>query len=407
MHSGLRATLAELRSRYWVPKGRQMVKKIIHGCLVCKRLLSKAYGNPPAADLPEFRVKQSVPFSQTGLDMAGPVYVKGKEFGTSRKVYIALFTCAVTRAVHLELVTDLSAPTFRRCLRRFIARRGVPTLLVSDNAKQFKAAAKALKQLFNHPEVRHDLDIQRIEWKFNLERAPWWGGFFERMVGSVKSCLRRVVGNARLSYEELETLLTEVEATLNFRQLTYDDSELNGEVLTPSHLVYGRRILTLPDEIVEPEEAKSGNQGTCSARMRYLSLKLAHYWNRWRKEYLVSLREFHRGKTEARNSEIESGDVVTVFEEGKKRGQWKTGIVEGLVIGKDKVVRGARVRVITKGKPTSISRPVQHLYPLEIRCNADFSKRKVQARECEPIKLRPQRSAALDATWKSRLMLDS
>ncbi|CAB3999831.1 E3 ubiquitin- ligase DZIP3, partial [Paramuricea clavata] len=132
---------------------------------------------------------ESPPFDKVGVDFAGPLYVKqGKSM---RKVYIALFSCCVTRALHLELVEDLSAQTFRRCLRRFTAARGNPSIIVSDNAKTFKAVEKTLKHLFDHPEVKSDLEVRRIEWKFNLERAPWWGGFFERMVRNVKVCLRK------------------------------------------------------------------------------------------------------------------------------------------------------------------------------------------------------------------------
>ena len=109
--------------------------------------------------------------------------MKGKK-GEMEKVYIALFSCCVIRAVHLELVEDLSAAAFRRYLRRFTARHGTPALIVSDNAKTFQATEKALNELFNHPEVRADLGNMRVEWKFNLERAPWWGGFFERMVAN-------------------------------------------------------------------------------------------------------------------------------------------------------------------------------------------------------------------------------
>ena len=99
--------------------------------------------------------------------------------------------------------------------------------------------------------------------------------------------------------------------------------------------------------------------------------------------------------------------MVIVYEEGKKRGQWKTGIVQTLISGRDKVVRGALVRVITKGKPIQLSRPIQHLYPLEIKCNTDFSKSVAPAKEREPTRRLPQRSAAIDAKWKSTLMLDS
>ena len=286
LHSGVKATLAELRSRFWVPRGRQVVKKILGECVTCRKLTGKPYSAPPTAALPDFRVKEAPPFSRVGVDFAGPLYVKQKS-GEMDKAYIALFSCCVTRAVRLELVKDLSTAAFRRCLRRFIARNGTPALIVSDNAKTFQATEKALTRLFSHPEVRADLERDKIEWKFNLERAPWWGGFFERMVASVKQCLKKTLGNARLSFDELSMLLTEVESTLNSRPLTYEYSDVDEEVLTLSHLIYGRRMKTLPDEIVEPDDAL--NHESSSARFKYLSTKLAHFWNRWRKEYLANL----------------------------------------------------------------------------------------------------------------------
>ena len=169
--NGVTATLAELRSRYWVPKGRQEVKGVLSECVTCMKLKGKLYSSPPTAALPEFRVTEAPPFSKVGVDFAGPLYVKSKS-REMEKVYIALFSCCMTRAVHLELVEDLSAAAFRRCLRRFTAKNGVPALIVSDNAKTFQATEKALNELFNHLEVPADLEYMRIEWKGNLERAP-------------------------------------------------------------------------------------------------------------------------------------------------------------------------------------------------------------------------------------------
>lgn len=111
LHGGVRETLAELRSKFWVPKGRQCMKKVLSRCAICKRLEGKAYGAPRSAALPEFRVKEAPPFSKVGVDFAGPVHVKAPT-GGMKKVYIALFSCCVTRALHLELVEDLSAETF-------------------------------------------------------------------------------------------------------------------------------------------------------------------------------------------------------------------------------------------------------------------------------------------------------
>ena len=186
-----------------------------------------------------------------------------------------------------------------------------------------------------------------------LRKSTLVGGFFERMVASVKYNLRKTLGNARLSYEELLTVLVEVECMLNARPLTCEYNKVHGEVLTPSHLICGRRVKSLPDEITEPDDVV--NEDQCSAQFKYLSTRLNHFWNRWRWEYLANPREFHRCKAQNRGRTVEVGDVVAVYEEEKKRGEWKIGVVESLVKGKDSIVRGAKVRVITKGKPTHLS----------------------------------------------------
>ena len=403
-HGGVRSTLGELRSRFWVPKGRQVVKKVISECVTCKREQGKPYQAPPAAALPEFRVKQAPPFSKVGVDFAGPLYVKS-ETGKMAKAYIALFTCCVTRAIHLELVTDLAAATFVRCLRRFAARRGTPTLIVSDNAKTFKASEKVLRKLYDHPEVRAYLENERIEWRYNLERAPWWGGFFERLVGSVKRGLRKVLKNAKLTSDELVTTLIELEGTLNSRPLTYEYDELGAEMLTPAHLIYGRRLSTLPDELRNDDEE---NELGMLKRFRHLARLRIHFWNRWRREYLADLREHHRstGKKGA-VKEVEIGDVVLVHGEHMKRGSWQMGKVVELIVGRDKEVRGAKVKLLTRGKPVQVSRPVQKLYPLEHSIHTVEEEAR-EEHDSIPVVARqiPRRAAALDSGWRTRYMLD-
>ena len=217
MHNGVKETLCSLREKYWIARGRQVVKREIHMCNVCRKLEGKPYASPDHAPLPDFHVSEEYPFSHTGVDFAGPIFVKTslRKETEMTKSYIALYTCASTRAVHLELVPNLTADAFIRSFRRFTSRRGVPKLMVSDNVKTFKSAENKLSALFDFKEVQDYFLAKRIQWKYNLEEAPWWGGFWERMVKSTKRCLKKVLKNARLSYDELTTILIEVEAVLN------------------------------------------------------------------------------------------------------------------------------------------------------------------------------------------------
>ena len=135
--------------------------------------------------LPSYRVQQSFPFANTGLDYAGPLFVH-QVYDDQRmemhKTWVVLYTCAVTRAIHLDLVPDTSASAFIRSLKRFIGRRGVPNLMISDNATCFK-----------NEEVKLNEELLRlhVQWQFIVEASPWWGGFWERLVQTVKRSLRK------------------------------------------------------------------------------------------------------------------------------------------------------------------------------------------------------------------------
>ena len=142
LHNGVKETLTLLRSRYWIIRGRQYMRKVLNECRICRQYGSKSFSGPPSPSLPDFHVKASPPFTTTGVDYAGPLYLK-----RGNKVWICLFTCCVMRAVHLELVSDMTPKAFILCLRRFSDRRGTPLRIVSDNSKTFKAANKILLSL--------------------------------------------------------------------------------------------------------------------------------------------------------------------------------------------------------------------------------------------------------------------
>ena len=242
MHNGVKETLTEVRRKYWIIKGRSLVKSIVHYCVTCKRHEGAPFKTPIPPALPTFRIQEQPPFTFTGVDYAGPLYTQTKE---ANKVWMCLFMCCVTRAIHLEVVTDMSTDTFIRYVKRFAARRGMPRRILSDNGKSFKVAAVFLERVFKDQAVINHLSTLGTEWLFNVEKVPWWGGVFERLVKSRKHCLRKFIGQAKFSLDELQTAVVEVESTINSRPLTYLSPSDLEEPLTPSHLIAGKRVVNL------------------------------------------------------------------------------------------------------------------------------------------------------------------
>ncbi len=186
-----------------------------------------------------------------------------------------------------------------------------------------------------------------------------------------KRCLKKVVGRACLTYDELQTIIIEIEAVLNSRPLSYVSTDDLAEPLTPSHLILGYRVLSLPDPSLgddrDPEYSESGQE--LSRRMRHLMKTSEKFWRRWRREYLVELREFHRNRKVDRGvpDAVREGQVVTIFDDGQPRGLWRLGRIEGVLKSADGKIRGALVRTQSKtGRSTVLRRPIQHLYPLEV-----------------------------------------
>ena len=187
---GTRETLTDLRSTYWVVRGRQLVKQLLSKCVICKRLQGKPYSSVPAPPLPNFRVAEAHAFSVVGADHAGSVFVRNIFAGDSTmyKSYILVITCTSSRSIHLEITPDLSGPAFIRSFIRFQGRRGSPSLVVSDNASAFK-----------DQRLKRYLQSKNINWRHNILHVSWWGGFYEVMVKLTKKCLKKIAGNAKLS----------------------------------------------------------------------------------------------------------------------------------------------------------------------------------------------------------------
>ena len=355
-HNGTNETLTQIRTEYWICKGRQTVKTLLSKCVQCKRLMGKCYDTPGPPPLPGFRVSDDVAFSNIAVDFAGPLYVKNiySDSNETHKCYIALFTCASTRAIHLELAVDLQANSFIRVLKRLIGRRGLPTRVQSDNGKTFVDKM-----------VQRYILSRDITWKFNLPCASWYGGFFEILVKLTKRCLRKTLGNALLAFEELETVLIETEGVLNSRPLTFVSSDIGEAPLTPSCLVIGRRLLDKPSisQDVELSDTKH-----LTKRLKYLNTLMEHFFARWKQEYLPALREHACLKKGSLKRIAQVGDIVNIHKDKIPRQRWALGKIMRLIIGQDGGVRGAElVTMDSAGRNINIKRPLKKLYPLEVQ----------------------------------------
>ncbi|XP_025419129.1 uncharacterized protein LOC112689568 [Sipha flava] len=203
------------------------------------------------ADLPSYRVQPHRPFSHVGMDYRGPFLVKEhrRRNAQSVKIYLALFICMSVKAVHLEIVTDLSTDAFLAALDRFVARRGIPSKMFSDCGTNYVGAARQLKTLLRDSKAQDRLSSHlACTWHFNPPAAPHFGGIWEADIKSVKFHLKHVIDQQVMTYEEFYTLTTRIEGILNSRPITpiySNPHDLNA--LTPGHFLIGQPIHAMPE----------------------------------------------------------------------------------------------------------------------------------------------------------------
>ena len=209
-----------------------------------------------------------------------------------------------------------------------------------------------------------------VVWKFISKKAPWFGGFWERMIGLTKNCLKKVLGRSHISLPVLQTMVVEIEAVLNNRPLTYTSSDVDDpQPLTPTHLLYGRKIARLPHECLAEDikDPDYGNETQLQRKARTQGHLLKSFQSRWKYEYLTSLREYHRAS--GHNSQhIKVGDVVLIHDDGP-RINWRLAVVTKLLIGGDNLTRAAETQTSTG----TTNRPTTKLYPLEVNSSTESS----------------------------------
>ncbi|XP_066592932.1 uncharacterized protein [Prorops nasuta] len=357
-HAGIQTTLGILRQKFWILDGKNQVRHIIRKCIRCIRFRADT-NTYQMANLPKVRIQDARPFKSVGIDYCGPFYLKEKKYRNRNKVktYASMFICMVTRAVHIEIVTEMTTQAFLAALKRFVSRRGVPSDIYSDNGPNFIGAKNELQELYLlHHEESFKTETNNyalskgINWHFSVPLTPHFGGIWEAAVKTYKHHLKRVVGSHLYTYEEFITLAIEIEAIMNSRPICSLSSDPNDPMaLTPAHFLLGQPLTMIPEEDVTtvPQNRLTSWRLITQARQ--------HFWKRWYIEYLHELQRRQKWTTKTEN--IKVGNVVIIKEKGLPCMQWALGRVLQVFTGSDGIVRAALLKTST----TTVKRCVKLL----------------------------------------------
>lgn len=346
-HAGPQALLAAVRQTFWPVNGKELTRKIVRKCIRCYRskpaTITQLMGN-----LPSQRLVPGRPFLTVGIDFMGPIEIHYKIRGKKpTKAYVAVFICFTTKAVHLEVVSDLSSEACLASLKRFVGRRGKPNAIYTDNATNFVCARNDFAEFMQNflsnstqTMISQMCAEDGIRWCTIPPRSPHFGGLWEAAVKSAKTLLRRQLGFASLTFEELTTVLVQIEAILNSRPLTPLSSDPGDlQALTPGHFLIGSPLTA----IVEPNIADHNiNRLT---RWRHITWLHQQFWQRWSREYLHTLQA--RSKWCKVKNEIKVNDLILLQEDNVPPLKWPLARVVELHTGRDGLTRVATVKTST------------------------------------------------------------
>lgn len=340
LHSGIQLTMSLLSQHVWILSARSVVRSRIFQCLTCFRLKPKNTF-PLMGDLPKARVTPARPFAAAGIDYGGPYTIKIHNLRSIRhiKAYICIFVCLVTKAVHIEVATDLSTDAFIAVLTRFVSRRGLCSDLYSDCATNFVGAKNVFRDFIHstnqHP-IRQFALERNIKFHFNPPAAPHQGGIWESAIKSAKHHLKRVLGTYVPTLTHFNTLTCHVEAMLNSRPLTALSSDPNDlQALTPGHFLIGAPLVALP----EPNFTDIPDNRL--SQWQLMQAFMQRIWKRWEQEYLHTLQERLKWAKPTRNLQI--GDLVLVHQDTPSL-VWPLARVTEITTGNDNIVRVVKLQ---------------------------------------------------------------
>ncbi|XP_055522767.1 uncharacterized protein LOC129716950 [Wyeomyia smithii] len=344
LHGGPQLMLSCMKERFWPLCGRNLAKKVVHECVPCFRARPRVH-DQLMGDLPLEWVTPAPAFPRVGIDYCGPFSLRHtSRKATPARCYSCLFVCLVVKAVHIEVVADLTTEAFIAALKRFIARRGKPEVIFCDNATNFVGAQRKLSELhrlfrseqFQNPIVT-EAAKDMIDFKFIPAKSPNFGGLWEAAVKSLKGHMRRVIGNNLLRPDEMFTVVTQIEACLNSRPITpLSNDHRDLEALTPGHFLIQRPLTAVPEPSLTeiPENRLS--------RWQLVQQFFQTIWKRWSTEYFSDLH--NRNKWTRRRNNLHIGTMVLVKEDNLPPLKWQLRRVAEIHPGTDGNIKVVTVR---------------------------------------------------------------
>ena len=354
-HLGTEWVLNRIRSRFWIINARNKIKHVKKTCVTCKRLFAAAM-TQKMADLPPERCQPNLPqFIYTGLDFFGPFLVKRGRSEVKR--YGCVFSCFNTRALHLEKVKDLGTDAFLNAFVRFVSRRGCPQMVWSDNGTNLVGADAELRRCLAQLDRAKIVQAARrrtVAWEFNPALASHHGGVWERMIRTIRRILLALLRSSPVMNDDImHTVLCETENVINSRPLTKSSDDVMDDIaLTPNHLL----MLGHNSPLLWGDFGKADAYRRHWRCVRHL---VAQFWRRWIKEYSPLLQQRPRWSRVKPNLDV--GSLVLIMDENVPRGVWPLGLVTQTNVGRDGLVRSARLRI----KSTTLVRPISKLVFLE------------------------------------------
>ncbi|XP_075167628.1 uncharacterized protein LOC142239732 [Haematobia irritans] len=342
LHSEHQVMLRAIRQEFYVVRLKSSIRQCIRNCHTCA-IYKHRIRTQIMSSLPTERCTFSLPFTYTGVDFAGPFDLKTSRLRNAKlhKGYAAIFVCMSTRAVHLEVCSELTSEAFLSTFTRFVGRRGFPNKVYSDNGTNFVGASRVLKTEYENflrnvqVSVSEKYSTHGFSWQFIPPHAPHMGGLWEAAVKSMKTHLRKVASNIKFTFEEFSTLLIRIESILNSRPLSPISEDPNELIpLTPGHLLRGAPLIAVPEEY--------SDNLTLMNRWKRLKTLQIQFAKRWKTEYICELQKRHKWKSTQLNLKVD--DFVIVKEDNLPPNEWCLGRVTKVFRGSDSNVRVAEIR---------------------------------------------------------------